>query len=85
MMKSDINMSRGLDFLPRGPVLARVTHLNQEDFRYDIKVTNTSNRKVSGTVRIFIGPRSGYKNFSLDLKAQKELMIEIDRFVAECK
>lgn len=36
--QSDINLSRGLDFSPRGPVFARFTHLQHRPFTYKIQV-----------------------------------------------
>lgn len=32
--QSDINLSRGMDFVPRAPVLARITHLQHVPFIY---------------------------------------------------
>lgn len=37
--QSDINLSRGLDFLPRGNVFARFTHLQHAPFSYKIVVS----------------------------------------------
>jgi len=37
--QSDIDLSRGLDFSPRGPVYARLTHLNHKPFHYNIDVS----------------------------------------------
>ena len=84
-MKSDINLSRGLDFTPRGAVLARVTHLNHDHFAYTIKVNNKSKRQLNGTVRVFIAPAQGFGNFNIGLAEQRYLMIEMDKFVAICK
>lgn len=33
-MRSDMDLSRGLDFSDRGPVYARFSHLNHRPFRY---------------------------------------------------
>lgn len=35
---SDLELSRGLDFSPRPPVFARLTHLQHEPFTYSIQV-----------------------------------------------
>jgi tyrosinase len=32
--QSTVELSRGLDFLPRGSVLARFTHLQHDEFQY---------------------------------------------------
>lgn len=37
--KSNVELSRGLDFMPRGSVLARFTHLQHAPFNYKIVVS----------------------------------------------
>jgi len=37
--QSDTDLSRGLDFLPRGSVFARFTHLQHAPFNYKIIVS----------------------------------------------
>lgn len=37
--QSDVDLSRGLDFLPRGSVFARFTHLQHAPFSYKIVVS----------------------------------------------
>ena len=83
-MKSDIDLSRGLDFSPQGPILVRLTHLNHEDFVYTIRVQNTKNQQLVGTVRIFIAPALRESEIPMTVTEQRHLMIELDRFVAEC-
>ncbi|XP_076749949.1 phenoloxidase 1-like [Xylocopa sonorina] len=78
--KSDVDMSRGLDFTPRGPVLVRFTHLNHADFTYTITVNNRNNAPRRGTVRIFIAPREDERELPLNYRQQKNLMIELDKF-----
>ncbi|XP_017884414.2 phenoloxidase 1-like [Ceratina calcarata] len=78
--KSDVDMSRGLDFTPRGPVLVRFTHLNHADFVYTIVVNNRGNTPRRGTVRIFLGPRQDERGLPLPFRQQKNLMIEMDKF-----
>ncbi|XP_014229579.1 phenoloxidase 2-like [Trichogramma pretiosum] len=82
-MRSDIDMSRGLDFTPRGPILVRVTHLSHDEYAFTIRVNNTTGRRVIGTVRIFIAPVVNNKRLPTTLAEQKTLMIELDRFAAE--
>jgi Hemocyanin, ig-like domain. len=38
--KDDVDLSRGIDFTPRGNVFARFTHLQHTDFIYKIQVCN---------------------------------------------
>lgn len=38
--QSDVNMTRGMDFTPRGNVFARFTHLQHVPFSYKIQVKN---------------------------------------------
>jgi len=39
--QSDVDLSRGLDFLPRGSVFARFTHLQHAPFNYKITVSTS--------------------------------------------
>lgn len=36
--KSDVDLSRGMDFAPRGSVFARFTHLQHEDYTYKYNI-----------------------------------------------
>lgn len=78
--KSDVDLSRGLDFTPRGAVLARFTHLNHADFTYKIVANNRNNAPRRGTVRIFIAPSQDERGLPYVFRDQKELMIEMDKF-----
>lgn len=78
--KSDVDLSRGLDFMPRGAVLARFTHLNHGDFTYRIIANNRNNAPRRGTVRIFIAPRQDERGLPYVFRDQKELMVEMDKF-----
>lgn len=78
--KSDVDLSRGLDFTPRGAVLARFTHLNHADFTYRIVANNRNNAPRRGTVRIFMAPRQDERGLPYVFRDQKELMIEMDKF-----
>ncbi|XP_012280424.1 phenoloxidase 2 [Orussus abietinus] len=78
--QSDLDMSRGLDFTPRGPVLARFTHLNHAEFSYRITAINRNNSPRTGTVRIFIAPKRDERGLSFNFLTQKNLMIEMDKF-----
>ncbi|XP_023245051.1 phenoloxidase subunit 1-like [Copidosoma floridanum] len=81
----DINLSRGLDFAPRGAVLVRVTHLNHDEFSYNITVNNTNSATVWGTCRIFIAPRLNENKQPLNFNDQRFLAIEMDKFTVELK
>ncbi|XP_012266497.2 phenoloxidase 1 [Athalia rosae] len=78
--QSDVDLSRGLDFTPRGAVLARFTHLNHSPFTYRIAVNNANNSAVMGTCRIFLGPKLDERGLPITMRDQKDLMIELDRF-----
>lgn len=78
--KSDVDLSRGLDFTPRGAVLARFTHLNHADFTYKIVVNNRNKGTLNGTVRIFIGPKEDERGLPFTFRQQKTFMIEMDKF-----
>ncbi|KAF4527981.1 hypothetical protein B566_EDAN016777 [Ephemera danica] len=60
--KSDVDLSRGLDFAP---------HVGG----------NSTNGPRTGTVRIFMAPKFDERNQPLQLLEQKNLFIELDRFV----
>nr|ACC69184.1 pro-phenol oxidase [Bombyx mandarina] len=78
--QSTVDLGRGMDFTPRGSVLARFTHLQHDEYNYVIEVNNTGGSSVMGMFRIFIAPtvdESG-KPFSFD--EQRKLMIELDKF-----
>lgn len=78
--KSDVDLSRGLDFTPRGKILARFTHLNHADYTYRIVANNRNNAPRRGTVRIFIAPKQDERGLPYVFRDQKELMIEMDKF-----
>lgn len=78
---SDVNMSRGLDFAPKGNVYARIKHLQHVPFSYKIRVENSSLVPVRGTVRIFLAPTKNEFDLLLTFSDQRLLMIEMDRFV----
>ncbi|XP_031828652.2 phenoloxidase subunit A3 [Nomia melanderi] len=78
--QSVVDLSRGLDFTPRGPVLAKFTHLNHSDFTYKIVVNNRNNKTQRGTVRIFMAPKEDERGLPFTFTQQKNLMIEMDKF-----
>ncbi|OXU22254.1 hypothetical protein TSAR_002572 [Trichomalopsis sarcophagae] len=83
--KSDVDLSRGLDFTPRGSIMARLTHLNHDDFSYNITVNNSNNKELIGTVRIFIAPRFDETGRQFTFHDQRMLMIEMDKFTTQLK
>lgn len=78
--KSDVDLSRGMDFTPRGPIFVRFTHLNHADFKYNIVVNNKTNAIKRGTVRIFMAPKLDERGLPFTLENQRGLMIEMDKF-----
>lgn len=81
---SDVNLSRGLDFSPRGDVFARITHLQHSQFTSKLRVNNEGEAKM-GTVRLFLSSKNGFDGEILNFNQQRLLMIEIDRFVVQSK
>uniref|UniRef100_A0A0K8VQL9 tyrosinase n=1 Tax=Bactrocera latifrons TaxID=174628 RepID=A0A0K8VQL9_BACLA len=79
--QSDIDLSRGMDFVPRGNVFARFTHLQHTPFTYTINVNNNSGAQRFGTVRIFLGPKADERGQGMLFKDQRLLMIELDKFI----
>lgn len=78
--KSEVDLSTGLDFGPRGNVYASFTHLQHVPFAYHINVNNTTETMKRGTCRIFIGPKSDERNTALMFNEQRVLMVEMDKF-----
>ncbi|CAK1590064.1 unnamed protein product [Parnassius mnemosyne] len=78
--QSTVELSRGMDFTPRGSVLARFTHLQHEEFNYVIEVNNTTGSSAMGTFRIFIAPTLDENGSPLPFEDQRRLMIELDKF-----
>lgn len=74
-----------LDFLPRGDVFARFTHLQHVPFNISMSVNNASGANRMGLARIFMAPKIGFNRQSLSFNEQRLLMIEIDKFVVQCK
>ncbi|KAL3272975.1 hypothetical protein HHI36_014432 [Cryptolaemus montrouzieri] len=77
--QSDLNLSRGLDFQPRGPVFVRFTHLQHQEFNYRIIVNNQGSARM-GTCRIFLAPKFDERGNQLLFRDQKNLFIELDKF-----
>lgn len=82
--KSDVDLSRGLDFTPRGSIMARLTHLNHDDFSYSFTINNSNNQALIGTVRVFIAAKFDETGRHLSYNEQRLLMIEMDKFTARC-
>ncbi|KAL1459426.1 hypothetical protein WDU94_011408 [Cyamophila willieti] len=81
--QSDVNLSRGMDFTPRGPIFARFTHLQHAPFTVKINVENETGQRRWGTVRIFLAPKYDERNAEVKFKDQRNSFIELDRFVVE--
>ncbi|XP_071448896.1 phenoloxidase 1-like [Hetaerina americana] len=83
--KRDVDLSRGVDFSPRGAVFARITHLQHEPFIFRIQVENGTNAVQTGTVRIFMAPKFDERKLSMLFRDQRILFIELDKFIVELK
>nr|CAD7257151.1 unnamed protein product [Timema shepardi] len=83
--QDDVDLSRGLDFTPRGSVFARFTHLQHTPFNYRIQVENNSNQQRIGTVRIFLAPKFDERGLPMLFLDQKGLFIELDKFQVTLK
>ncbi|XP_067616919.1 phenoloxidase 2-like [Eurosta solidaginis] len=79
--QSDVDLSRGMDFVPRGSVFARFTHLQHIPFTYTININNDGGAQRFGTVRIFLGPKTDERGQGMLFKDQRLMMIELDKFV----
>uniref|UniRef100_A0A6P7FUF2 Phenoloxidase 1-like n=1 Tax=Diabrotica virgifera virgifera TaxID=50390 RepID=A0A6P7FUF2_DIAVI len=83
--QSDLDLSRGLDFQPRGAVLVRFTHLQHRPFTYKVTVNNDTNRPTVGTCRIFMAPRFDERRNPWLFRTQKNMFIELDKFRVNLK
>uniref|UniRef100_A0A1B6MSZ9 Tyrosinase copper-binding domain-containing protein n=1 Tax=Graphocephala atropunctata TaxID=36148 RepID=A0A1B6MSZ9_9HEMI len=77
--QSDVDLSRGLDFTPRGNVFARFTHLQHVPFSYKIQVQNSGQQR-QGTCRIFLAPKFDERGLPFLFRDQKNLFVELDKF-----
>ncbi|XP_046738982.1 phenoloxidase 1-like [Diprion similis] len=83
--QSDVDMSRGLDFIPRGSVFVRFTHLQYTPYIYRIQVNNKSGTNKIGTCRIFLAPKQDELGRPMVFTDQKNMMIELDKFTVNLK
>lgn len=83
--KDDVDLSRGIDFTPRGNVFARFTHLQHTEFTYKIQVENSTNSDKTGTVRIFLAPKFDERGVNMLFRDQRLLFIELDKFTTTLK
>uniref|UniRef100_A0A481MQJ5 Phenoloxidase n=1 Tax=Nipponaphis monzeni TaxID=196483 RepID=A0A481MQJ5_9HEMI len=82
--QSDVELSRGLDFVPRGSVFARFTHLQHTPYSYNIVIENNGNQRT-GTIRIFIAPKFDERGLPILYREQRKLFVELDRFSQSLK
>jgi hypothetical protein len=83
--QSDINLSKGMDFVPRGDVFARFTHLQHIPYTLNIQVNNDSGAPKLGMVRVFMAPLTDDRNQQLLFRDQRRNMVELDKFVANLR
>lgn len=83
--QSDVDFSRGMDFVPRGNVFARFTHLQHTDFQWAVNITNNTGAQTNGMVRIFLAPRFDERGTQMLLRDQRLMMTEMDKFPAACE
>ncbi|KAL1138656.1 hypothetical protein AAG570_008718 [Ranatra chinensis] len=84
LQQSDIDISGGLDFTPKGPMPIRITHLQHAPFTYRIRVANKGPQRI-GTVRIFLAPKEDERGHTMTFNEQRHFWIEMDRFIATNK
>nr|CAD12808.1 hemocyanin [Epiperipatus sp. TB-2001] len=76
-----LNLTKGLDFgnLEQS-ILVTITHLQHEEFTYNIKVNNNTGKDFTGTFRIFMAPKNDDLDIPMEINEQRILMIEMDKF-----
>ncbi|XP_044761569.1 phenoloxidase 1 [Coccinella septempunctata] len=82
--QSDVDLSRGMDFSPRGPVFIRFTHLQHQPFTYTINVDNKGGNR-RGTCRIFMAPKFDERGNPWRYRDQRLMFIELDKFPVNLK
>ncbi|KAG5883340.1 hypothetical protein JTB14_033784 [Gonioctena quinquepunctata] len=83
--QSDVDLSRGMDFQPRGAVFVRFTHLNHAEFNYRIIVNNQASGNRQGTCRIFLAPKFDERGNPWLFRDHKNMFIELDKFRVNLK
>jgi hypothetical protein len=83
--QSDVNLAKGMDFVPRGDVFARFTHLQHVPYSINIQVNNDSGAPRLGMVRVFLAPKTDERGGQMSFREQRRFMVEIDKFVANIK
>lgn len=73
-----------MDFQPRGPVFVRFTHLQHQEFNYNITVNNQGSSRM-GTCRIFLAPKFDERGNPWLFRDQKNMFIELDKFSVNCE
>lgn len=83
--QSDLNLSKGMDFIPRGDVFARFTHLQHVPYTISLQVNNDSGAQRLGMVRVFLAPKFDERGQQMLFRDQRLMMIELDKFVTACE
>lgn len=81
--QSDVNLARGLDFVPRGDVFVRFTHLQHVPFNITMTINNNSNANRIGMARVYIAAKNGFNGRPMTFDEQRHLMLETDKFVVQ--
>ncbi|KAF7269759.1 hypothetical protein GWI33_017215 [Rhynchophorus ferrugineus] len=81
--QSDVDLSRGMDFQPRGSVFVRFTHLQHRPFTYTVQVQSDGARE--GTCRIFLAPKFDERGNPWLFRDQRLMFIELDKFQVNLK
>lgn len=83
--QDDIDLSRGMDFQPKGSVFVRVVHLQHEPFKFRITVMNHTSAQKMGTCRIFLAPKHDERGGDWHFRDQRTMFIELDKFTVTCE
>ncbi|KAG5875029.1 hypothetical protein JTB14_008138 [Gonioctena quinquepunctata] len=78
--QSEVDISPGMEFQPRGAIQVRFTHLNHSPYTYTITVDNKSESNRVGTCRIFLAPKYDERHKPWLFIYQKNMFIELDKF-----
>lgn len=78
---TEVDVSPGLNYAPRGTLRVALRHLQHADFKYSIEVFSSQSRKC--VVRLFLAPQQDDRGIALPFSEQKEYFIEMDKFEAD--
>nr|SMH67861.1 HcA [Scolopendra dehaani] len=76
-----LKLNPGFDFTRQSTATVNVQHLDHEPFHYKFRIYNNAQQVQNAAVRIFLAPKYDEQGHRLKVNDQRQLMIELDKFV----